>query len=234
MKEKRVIAVSKLAPNYENWLRMLCDEAEIIDLYRLSLEDIRIIAKKASGILLSGGADVHSSLYGRKKDTAFCKNVDHRRDILELAVIEIALDGKVPLLGICRGQQILNVALKGSLYPDIPEFCRSPLVHSSEEGDVTHSVEIKKDSYLSRITGVRQGIVNSAHHQAISRVASGFVVSANSSDNIIEAIEATESLGHPFCIAVQWHPERMVPENPLSGKLGMAFIEASKMKAGEI
>jgi putative glutamine amidotransferase len=86
---------------------------------------------------------------------------------------------------------------------------------------------VSKGSLLNRLTGIAEGMVNSAHHQAVNEIGSGFVASAYSADNLIESIEAGDTMDHPFCMAVQWHPERMDLDNPLSGLVGRGFIEAA-------
>jgi putative glutamine amidotransferase len=228
-KEQIFIGVSKLAPNYELWLKRLDGNIEIIDFYRLPADEFDEKVSSFSGIVLSGGYDLHSGLYGRPDDLRYCKEVDVRRDQLETTLIECAFRYRIPLLGICRGQQILNVVMKGTLFADIPAYVKSEIKHKDQE-DVFHAVTLAKDSLLCRVTGVSEGTVNSAHHQAVKKVAPGLKVVAMSEDGIIEAIEADSSLDHPFCLAVQWHPERMDLLNPLSGKLGQAFIKCARMK----
>ena len=217
--------VSKLSPNYAAWLNKLHDGLEIIDFYTLPLEEVIKQMSLVSGVLLTGGSDIHPGLYGRHEDFPYCKSIDIKRDELETIIIELAYQFNIPLLGICRGQQILNVVRKGSLYADIPAFINTTIVHASKE-DVYHPVSIMENSLLFRLTGLSGGTVNSAHHQAVNIVASGFLVSAISPDGLIEAMETDASAGQPFCLAVQWHPERMDMDNPLSGLLGKGFIEA--------
>jgi putative glutamine amidotransferase len=189
--------------------------------------------RESAGILLSGGCDIHPSLYGRMEDLPFCRDIDPVRDSLELAIIELALMYKIPLLGICRGAQILNVAMKGSLIADIRAIIPESLNHSEKDKDAIHEVRINRDSALYRLTGLTSGNVNSSHHQSVNLIAPGFVATAFSADEVIEAIESNHHVEHPFCLAVQWHPERMELKNPLSGKLGLGFIaEARKKEAG--
>jgi putative glutamine amidotransferase len=118
---------------------------------------------RLSGILFSGGSDIHPSRYHRIEDMVYCGQVDPRRDEMEISLLHQALRLKIPVFGICRGQQMLNIAGGGTLYADIPSFCESPLEHSNKE-DVYHSVQIGEDSQLYRISGVREGIVNSAYY----------------------------------------------------------------------
>jgi putative glutamine amidotransferase len=121
--------------------------------------------------------------------------------------------------------QILNVISNGALYADIPSFVNTTIIHKNKE-DVFHTVSIKKGTLLYSITHSDEAEVNSAHHQAVSRIAEGFRASAFSPDGLPEAIETDPDI-HPFCLAVQWHPERMNLENPMSGLLGKGFMEAA-------
>ena len=156
--------------------------------------------------------------------------MDLRRDEMELQLIELAFQANIPLLGICRGQQILNVAFKGSLYADISASGVNTAGHFNDK-DIFHPVTVVRDSLLSSITTGTKGVVNSSHHQAVAGLAEGFSVSAFSDDGIIEAIEYTGSGNHGFIMAVQWHPERMAIDNPLSGMLGRKFIEEAKKRS---
>lgn len=217
------IAVSKLSPNYENWLKKIDSGVEIVNLYEMELHDAVAALEGSSGLLLTGGSDLHPMRYGKIEYLPLCRDIDEKRDEMELAVIKEAFDKNIPLLGICRGLQVLNVAFKGTLIPDISQFSKSTVPHSGTE-DVYHRVSVKTNSSLFTMTGVDTEVVNSSHHQSIDTLAKGFTAVAHGPDSIIEAIEADRSL-HPFCIAVQWHPERMDFSNPLSWKLGVMFLE---------
>ena len=116
------IALSKSAPNYIAWLNALHDGLDIIDLYALPLDEALRQASTVAGIVLTGGSDIHPSLYGRDEDLPYCRNIDKKRDDMEVKIIALALKRNIPLLGICRGQQMLNVAGKGTLYADIPTY----------------------------------------------------------------------------------------------------------------
>ena len=222
-----IIAVSKLSPNYEKWLRKINAEVEIIDLYTLPDGEVKKAVIVASGVLLTGGSDIHPKRYGRPEDLPWCLEIDEKRDELEIEVIDLAFQRRLPVLGICRGQQMLNVAGKGSLYADIPNFLNTAIAHAGSE-DVYHEVRVNGNSLLYRISGVSSGIVNSSHHQAVNRLADGYSATAYSSDGVVEAIEIGDTSLHQFCLAVQWHPERMEFSDPLSGRIGMGFIEASQ------
>ena len=164
--------------------------------------------ERLDGLLLSGGGDLDPSTYG-VATTARLVSVDADRDHLELTLARWALEWGKPVLGICRGQQVLNVAAGGTLIPDIPSLRPHALIHadpSRPPSAMAHPVSVEPDSYLARVGTPAALEVNSSHHQAVDRLAVGWRVSAVAPDGIIEAIEAP---GHPFALAVQWHPERL-------------------------
>jgi putative glutamine amidotransferase len=226
-KSRISIGVSRLSENYANWLNKLHNGLEIIDFYSLDVHDIASRFESVSGLLLSGGGDIDPRLYDREQDLAYCEGIDNWRDKLESSLIELAFMFNIPVLGICRGLQMINVARKGSLYPDIPAFTEGSLVHQNPAGDVYHAVHVDPDSFLYKLTRTTDAIVNSSHHQAIHQLGNGLKASAYSTDGITEAIELTPSRDHSFFVAVQWHPERMDFDNPLSGFVGRGFIEAA-------
>jgi putative glutamine amidotransferase len=229
MNQKLVIGVSKLEPNYEQWLRKLHNHITIINLYELPADEVTQQVNTVAGILLPGGGDIHPGLYQCHDDIALCKSIDPKRDDLETGIIKQAFRFGIPVLGICRGLQILNVAMGGSLYADIPTSFEEAVPHKGEN-DVFHTVRISEDSLLHNITGIVEGQVNSSHHQAICRLAPVFRASALSGDGVTEAIEVPGANRHPFCLAVQWHPERMDILNPLSGQLGKTFLDKAEMR----
>jgi putative glutamine amidotransferase len=171
--------------------------------------------------VLTGGGDIHPSLYGNPDTENYCVGIDIKRDELEFDMLEAALTCGLPVLAICRGLQVLNVFLGGTLIPHIPSL-PDKLIHKDSQ-DVDHSISINPGSQLFRITGAGKGIVNSSHHQAVEKPGSGMLITAFSEDGIAEAVELNDH-DRRFCLAVQWHPERMDFENPMSGKLGLAFI----------
>lgn len=230
-KRRVVIGVSRLSENYANWLNRLHSGLEILDFYTLEAVDVAAGFQSIHGLLLTGGGDIDPALYGRQEDLVYCNGLDARRDRLEYGLIGLAFEFSIPILGICRGQQILNVFKKGSLYADIPTFVKNHIMHAGEQGDVHHAISIDRSSMLYSLTRTNGDTVNSSHHQAVNMIGEGFRASAFSSDGIIEAIEHT-SADKSFCVAVQWHPERMEFENPLSRLVGKGFIEAVIESAG--
>jgi len=169
------------------------------------------------GLLLSGGGDIEPGLYGQARD-AQTEDVDLDRDQTELALAREALRCGLPVLAICRGLQVLNVALGGSLYQDIPAQIPHAVPHrpADEAEALSHPVRIEAGSRLSTILGRTEVTVNSYHHQAAREVAEGLVVTASALDGVVEGLE---HVSHPFCVAVQWHPELA-----LDGPDGMACL----------
>ena len=159
------------------------------------------------GLLLTGGGDVDPDLYGSSELRSQAKDVDRNRDDFELEVIRRALEADLPILGICRGLQMVNVALGGSLHIDLKSNGfneHSPSAHAV----LKHSIAIEPNSLLSGLAGGLQQEVNSYHHQAVEQLGKGLASSAQSPDGVIEAAEWMHKEGMSFLLLVQWHPER--------------------------
>jgi putative glutamine amidotransferase len=149
------------------------------------------------------------------------------RDLFEMQVFEYARQKNKPVLAICRGLQLVNIALGGNLIQDLQEngFANH---RKGPDGDREHKIEVKPGTLLAQIAGVQHGFVNSAHHQGLDQIAEGLNVSAFSEDGVVEAIEYKDA-NKPFLLAVQWHPERMqIPSSNLafSQNIRSAFMEA--------
>lgn len=190
-------------------------EVELVEEY-LSLID---------GLIITGGAfDIPPSYYGEKDvhDTVVTKD---RRTQFEFAITRGAIERKIPILGICGGEQLLNVVLGGSLIQHIPDSIAGALEHEqpNPRTEPGHDVAIVKDTLLHSIVGTDHVAVNSAHHQAVAKPAPGAIVNARTSDGVIEGIEYP---AHPFCLGVQWHPEYSVDAG--DDKIFAAFIAAAK------
>lgn len=178
------------------------------------------------GILLSGGLDVAPGLYGAAEQHPTVE-VDTLRDAAELALIQEALRVGVPLLAICRGIQVLNVAMGGTLVQDIPSQLPSAIAHRQKEARhvATHSITIAEDSRLAQIVRTTTLDVNSFHHQALDRVAPGIRPVAWAADGIIEAAESADP--RRFVVAVQYHPEEMTSRHEHARSLFRAFVAAA-------
>ncbi len=191
---------------------------------------LRAIFEHLDGLLLSGGGDILPALFG-EQDCGLLWAVDERRDQAELALAQWTLAEGFPLLAICRGIQILDVAAGGTLVQDIPTQIPDALSHSIVAGSprarVSHTVEVAAGSRLAALVGAGELGVNSAHHQAVKAVGAGLVVTARASDGVIEGLEAPD---HPFCVGVQWHPEAMVESYPVMRCLFEGLVEAAQAR----
>lgn len=210
--------------NYANWISREANVETIRLGHRQNnYEEIR----KCSGIVLTGGEDVHPRFYNKPEyfELCFQDDMDERRDEFELKVLEFTQKNKIPVLGICRGLQIANVFFGGTLIPDIPTFGK--FNHSKRNGlDTYHTISIDRNSNLYQVTGILTGEVNSAHHQSADRVGKNLVASSFSTDGIIESIEWLEEAGKPYLSLVQWHPERMRDETSLlTAKIKEDFLK---------
>ena len=173
------------------------------------------------GLVLIGGDDVDPSLYGAAPHPELGP-VDRARDDFEVALVRAVAASRLPAFGICRGLQVMNVALGGTLHQHLPDTVPGALVHGGKM-DETHAVAVLSGSHLDRILGARTVAVNSHHHQAVERHAPGLLVTAHTSDGVVEAAELPT---HPFFLGVQWHPERL-PEADATKRLFRAFVQAA-------
>lgn len=178
------------------------------------------------GLLITGGAfDLDPALFGATSRHESVTTKD-RRTRFEWAIAQGAYDRRLPILGICGGQQLLNVVLGGSLIQHIPAEIETNLQHEqpNPRHEPGHNVDVVKDTLLHRIVGINTLPVNSAHHQAVKNAGPGVVINALADDGVVEGIEDPR---HPFCLGVQWHPEYNVSEN--DGKIFRAFIAAANV-----
>ncbi len=185
-------------------------EAELIHAY----------TSLCQGFLLSGGGDVDPCYWGELPSPALA-NISPIRDYFEIGLTKMVLRAQKPILGICRGIQVLNVAQGGSLYQDL----QTGMSHrqNAPRSHTFHDIVIERDSRIGGILGLLQTRVNSFHHQAVKEVAAGFVVSALSPDGVIEAIEAETG----FAVGVQWHPEDL--RDVGTAALFKALVEAARL-----
>ena len=176
-------------------------------------------ALTCDGLLLPGGGDMDPKFYGQERIPA-CGEPNLLRDAAEPLLLRAFLAADKPVLGICRGIQVMNAVLGGDLYQDIKPFEHLP--HNDHWAKV-HTVTVRRGTLLSRILGQDTVLVNSQHHQAVDRVAPGFTLAALSEDGIVEAIEKPDAR---FCLGVQWHPEWPSDADPAMQGLFDAFVNA--------
>ena len=178
-------------------------------------------ALTCAGLLLPGGGDIEPSLYGQARIPA-CGEPNALRDAAEPKLLHAFLAADQPILGICRGIQVLNAFLGGTLYQDIKPMEHVP--HNDHWAKV-HTVTLRRGTRLSAILGQDTLLVNSQHHQAVDRLAPGLELSALSEDGFIEGVELP---GKRFCLGVQWHPEWLSEADPRQQALFHAFVEACR------
>jgi putative glutamine amidotransferase len=194
-------------------------------------DPVEAVVSSCAGLVLTGGADVAPEWYGEARHSTVA-DVDAARDEYEMALVQAALAADLPILAICRGLQVMNVAAGGSLIQDIPSQVGPEVPHQVQnpKDAIAHDVSVVPGSLLAALMGIavvggRLG-VNSRHHQAVRRIAAGFVATAAAPDGIVEAIELPQAR---FCVGVQWHPENFVESRtflPLFAGLVAAALRA--------
>lgn len=211
-----------LSDNYVREVEKAGGIPVMIPIYR-DEESLRAALDSMDGLLLSGGNDMDPLIFG-ETDRGKCGRIIPERDAQDILIAKYAWETKKPLLCICRGIQVLNVALGGDLYQDLESD--GPFTNHSKGNypinSVAHYVTVEKDSLLHSITGADKLGVNSLHHQAVKTPAPGLRVTAKSEDGVIEALEGMD---HDFCLALQWHPEKMYDKKE-QNLIFRAFIEA--------
>ena len=181
---------------------------------------------ECEGLLLPGGADIEPALYGRKREEK-CGKPNELRDKVEFLIFNAFIETNKPVLCICRGFQLLNVACGGTLYQDIADIKKCSHSDFLKRAKAIHKISISEDTKLYSIFGNEDVGVNSLHHQALEKVGENLIVSAVSEDGFVEAVELK---GHPFCIGVQWHPEHMSKKDALQQKLFDEFVSIARHK----
>lgn len=174
------------------------------------------------GLLLSGGEDVNPAFYGQTA-TEKCGKIVPARDHAELKMLEAFLSTGKPILGICRGEQLMNVFFGGTLHQDIADVATSCHDDYPRKNRGNHEVSVTRGTKLAEIMGQETFLANSLHHQAVDKVAPALILAATSEDGIVEGVEHP---AHPFCIGVQWHPEHMSAYSKLQRRIFDAFVDA--------
>jgi putative glutamine amidotransferase len=193
-------------------------------------ETLRLIYERLDGIMLAGGVDVDPTCFGAAPHPAL-GNVDPDRDAVELELVRWALDDDKPLLGLCRGLQVINLALGGTLHQDLAAECPRAIKHDYlptqgwERDHLAHPVQVEPGSRLAALLPASQLLVNSMHHQGIKRLGDNLIAAAHAPDGLIEAIEAP---GPGFVLGVQWHPESLEQRVPNTRRLFQAFVAAAE------
>lgn len=180
-------------------------------------------ALRCDGLLLPGGPDLAPSLYGQERAPA-SGEPNPLRDAAEPQLFRAFLQAGKPVFGICRGMQMINVCLGGSLLQDISGLQRCDHRARRSPAKPCHGCTVREDSRLFAILGAGEIPVNSLHHQVVDRIGDGLLVSAVSEDGFVEGVELP---GPSFCLGVQWHPEHMARRTPLQRQLFQAFVEAA-------
>jgi len=230
--------IKKNDSHYANYSNAILHAGQSLgyDIEMTDLSEHPEMISDIDGIVFTGGADVDPVRYGKPELRALCKKIDDDRDAIEFDFADKADERKLPILGICRGLQLLNVHYGGTLIADLETAGKPP--HSKiGEKDQRHDVHLEPGKLIKKISHVSDGNVTSAHHQAIDELAPGLAFSAKSIDGVIEAVEWNDQSQKPYFLAVQWHPERMEFDEPLAGSLFESFLweaAAQKMLAGRI
>ncbi len=193
----------------------------------LSEEDLLAALGRVDGLLLPGGGDIEPHRYHGNPSHPTLYGIDPLRDEMEIFLTRHVVKTKMPLLAICRGCQILNVALGGTLWEDVadlmPKAMRHDYFRQFPRNHLAHEVEVQAGTHLAQLLGAGCVPVNSLHHQGIRDKAAELTACAIAPDGLIEAAEVT---GHPFALGVQWHPENLVQDSvPMRG-LFEAFVAA--------
>ena len=193
--------------NYVSWIK---GEDADIEVLRLSVDDPAGEIEDCDALVLSGGVDIHPELYGGGLSYPHSPagGWQRERDLFEMGVFRSALERGLPVLGVCRGLQLINISLHGTLLQDLGE--EKDETHDNAKGkDKEHGVLVREGTLLHAIAGGKKAGANSAHHQGIDRLGEGLVVNCVADDGVSEGIEWADPSGKPFMLAVQWHPERM-------------------------
>ena len=211
VQSQKYIATAIMKSSILDYVHAVDTNIILIDFMDIKKNKREEIFNKVSGLILSGGRDVHPSTYGRKDSLNIC--VTHKkRDEVELFLMNSAMRDSLPILGICRGHQILNAILGGDLYQDIPTQYESDsiIVHRDPEEQeyVFHSIQLDTSSALYKLYGAQEFEVNSFHHQAVKVQGRGMKIVAHAPDGLNEASEWAKGIEDRWIIGVQWHPEK--------------------------
>lgn len=194
-------------------------------------DHVPVLIERLDGVIISGGGDIHPRYYGQEATHPRLMNIDMVRDETERRLVYAALERNVPILAICRGHQMLNVALGGTLYQDVETLYSADLKHDYFFGKepsnyVAHSIDIDPDSKLATMLGKTYLDTNSRHHQAIDQLGEGLAVTARAADGTVEAVEHVDK---QFAVGVQWHPENLQDTILEMRGLFLGLVEAARV-----
>ncbi|MEE2991272.1 MAG: gamma-glutamyl-gamma-aminobutyrate hydrolase family protein [Planctomycetota bacterium] len=193
-------------------------------------DNVQGLLSAVDGLLLLGGGDISPNLHGGESHEAIYQT-DEERDRFEISLALGAVESGLPVLGICRGIQVLNVALGGTLHVHLPDVVGETVKHKPEPSSaIEHELSVTSGSRLAEVMGQLEFSANSDHHQAIRELAPGLSAVAEAPDGVIEAVEMPS---HPWLVAVQWHPERTAAEDPIQQRLFDQFVIASNITTQE-
>ncbi|MAW20938.1 MAG: gamma-glutamyl-gamma-aminobutyrate hydrolase [Flavobacteriales bacterium] len=218
--KKTTIILSKASLNYIKWIE--AEDVIILDAYTIKNTDS--ILDLADGIILTGGEDINPLEYNDTSNIKLCGKINFRRDTLERKLFDFAFNNKLPLIGVCRGMQMMNVAMGGTLYGDIPTQLGTGVIHRNK-GEVMHEIVLCDTSSLIFPDGKDDFMVNSWHHQGLKDISKDLRIIARSYDGLPEAVVMNSSV-HPFMIAVQFHPERLGKYNAIYQQMRSSFFRA--------
>jgi putative glutamine amidotransferase len=227
MPPRIAIAPCRTLPDYGTSVRLAGGEPRVLD---WTADPVDQVIAWCDGLLLPGGVDVQPGLYGEPRHPSVTE-VNEARDAYEIALVQAALAADLPVLAICRGLQVLNIAAGGTLIQDIPSQVAGALTHTipMPKDAIAHEVRVSPHSRLAALmqdalAGTDTLKVNSRHHQSVRRVADGLTVTATAPDLVVEGLEREESR---FCVGVQWHPENFWRTGEFR-RLFEGLVEASR------
>ena len=222
--QKKTIILSKASSNYVKWI----EDENVIILDAYNIKNTDSILALADGIILTGGEDINPLEYNDTTNIKVCGPINFSRDTLERRLFDFAFKNKLPLVGVCRGMQMMNVASGGSLYGDIPSEIGTTVIHRNN-GEVMHEIALSCDNpaYTNLIFPLNKDtfLVNSWHHQGLKDIAKNIKIIARSYDDLPEAAIMDLEI-HPFMIAVQFHPERLGKDNGIHQQMRSSFFRA--------
>lgn len=228
-KKQKIVIVSKDSTHtVRDWISKYDPSLKIVEFYTLPKDSMAYYLVRANGIIMCGGEDVNPKLYDRSDYMEVCGKIDNYRDSIEQILIKYAMNMNTPILGICRGHQLLNVVNGGTLIPDIPTFVKDTSVHHRIDNNGLHPITCVKNSWIDKKFQEGNFLVNSRHHQSVDKVASLFKVAAKSPDGVVESIELKNKKSHLFVLGVQWHPENLT--DPMSRFIRASFLEKVYVK----